>query len=93
MAWGRNRKSNQQNYGKDRRIKNGVGRRIMNNQTIAEIILAVIIVVGLIVNCLVGVANIKALRQIKTADLRHETDENDKILKEKPKASRNNERR
>ena len=52
VARGRNRKSNQQNYGKDKRIKNGVGRRIMNNQTIAEIILAAIIVAGLIVNCL-----------------------------------------
>ena len=64
----------------------------MTDITITEIIIAVIIVVGLIINCLIGVANIKALKRIKTADLRHETDENDKILKEKPKASRNNER-
>ena len=64
----------------------------MTDTTIAEIILAVIIVVGLIVNCLVGVANIKALRRIEIADLRHETDENDKILKEKPKVAENNER-
>jgi len=65
----------------------------MTDTTTAEIVLAVIIVVGLIVNCLIGIANIKALNRIKTADLRHETDENDKILKEKPKASINNERR
>ena len=64
----------------------------MTNSTTAEIILAVIIVVGLIVNCLVGVANIKALKRIKTANLRQETDENDKILKEKPKVAENNER-
>ena len=65
----------------------------MTDTTIAEIILAVIIVVGLIVNCLIGVANIKALRRIETADLRHETSENDKILKDKPKVAENNERR
>ena len=65
----------------------------MTDTTIAEIILAVIIVVGLIVNCLIGIANIKALKRIETADLRHETNDNDKILKEKPKASKNNERR
>ena len=65
----------------------------MNNQTITEIILAVIIVVGLIVNCLIGIANIKALNRIEIADLRHETNDNDKILKEKPKVAENNERR
>ena len=65
----------------------------MTDTTITEIILAVIIVVGLIVNCLVGVANIKALKRIKTADLRHETNDNDKILKDKPKVAENNERR
>ena len=65
----------------------------MTDTTITEIILAVIIVVGLIVNCLIGVANIKALKRIKTADLRHETNDNDKILKEKPKVAENNERR
>lgn len=65
----------------------------MNNQTTAEIVLAVIIVVGLIVNCLIGIVNIKALRQIEIADLRHETNDNDKILKEKPKVAENNERR
>jgi hypothetical protein len=65
----------------------------MTDTTITEIVLAVIIVVGLIVNCLIGVANIKALNRIETADLRHETDDNDKILKDKPKVSKNNERR
>ena len=65
----------------------------MTDTTIAEIILAVIIVVGLIVNCLVGVANIKALNRIETADLRHKTNDNDKILKDKPKVAENNERR
>ena len=65
----------------------------MTDTTIAEIILAVIIVVGLIVNCLIGVANIKALKRIKTADLRHETNDNDKILKDKPKVSKSKERR
>ena len=61
----------------------------MTDTTTTEIIIAVIIVVGLIVNCLIGIANIKALNRIETADLRHETNENDKILKEKPKVSRN----
>ena len=65
----------------------------MTDTTITEIVLAVIIVVGLIVNCLIGIVNIKALRQIEIADLRHETDETDKILKEKPKVAENNERR
>ena len=65
----------------------------MNNQTTAEIVLAVIIVVGLIVNCLIGIANIKALRQIEISYLRHETNEDDKTLKEKPKVAENNERR
>ena len=65
----------------------------MTDTTIVEIILAVIIVVGLIVNCLIGVANIKALRRIEKDDLRHETSENDKILKDKQKVSKNNERR
>jgi len=64
----------------------------MTDTTITEIIIAVIIVVGLIVNCLIGVANIKALNRIETADLRHETNDNDKILKEKPKVAENNER-
>ena len=64
----------------------------MTDTTIAEIIIAVIIIVGLIVNCLIGIANLKALRRIEIADLRHETNDNDKILKEKPKASKNNER-
>ena len=61
----------------------------MTDTTTAEIVLAVIIVVGLIINCLIGVANIKALNRIETADLRHETNDNDKILKDKPKVSRN----
>ena len=64
----------------------------MTDTTITEIVLAVIIVVGLIVNCLIGIANIKALRRIEIADLRHETNDNDKILKDKPKVSKNNER-
>ena len=65
----------------------------MTDTAIVEIILAVIIVVGLIVNCLIGVANIKALGRIEKDDLRHETSENDKILKDKQKVSKNNERR
>lgn len=65
----------------------------MTDTTITEIILAVIIVVGLIVNCLIGVANIKAFNRIEIADLRHETNDNDKILKDKPKVAENNERR
>ena len=65
----------------------------MTDTIIAEIVLAVIIVVGLIVNCLIGIANIKALNRIEIADLRHETNEDDKTLKEKPKVAENNERR
>ena len=47
----------------------------MNNQTTAEIILAVIIVVGLIVNCLIGIANIKALKRLEEADKKAEAEE------------------
>ena len=52
----------------------------MTDTTIAEIILAVIIVVGLIVNCLIGVANITALRRIEEADKKtdEETDKSEK---------------
>ena len=52
----------------------------MTNTTIAEIILAVIIVVGLIVNCLVGIANIKALKRIEITDKKadEETDKSEK---------------
>lgn len=44
----------------------------MTDTTITEIILAVIIVVGLIVNCLIGVANIKALRRLEETDKKAE---------------------
>ena len=47
----------------------------MTDTTITEIIIAVIIVVGLIINCLIGVANIKALRRIETADKKAEAEE------------------
>ena len=47
----------------------------MNDQTIAEIVLAVIIVVGLVVNCLIGIANIKALKRLKEADKKAEAEE------------------
>ena len=52
----------------------------MTDTIIAEIILAVIIVVGLIVNCLVGVANIKALKRLEEADKKadEETDKSEK---------------
>ena len=47
----------------------------MTDTTIAEIILAVIIVVGLIVNCLIGIANIKALKRLEEADKKAEAEE------------------
>ena len=52
----------------------------MTDTTTAEIILAVIIVVGLIVNCLIGVANIKALMRIEKDDKKtdEETDKSEK---------------
>ena len=40
----------------------------MTDTTTTEIIIAVIIVVGLIVNCIIGISNIKALRRIEIAD-------------------------
>ncbi len=52
----------------------------MTDTTITEIVLAVIIVVGLIVNCLIGIANIKALNRIEIADKKadEETDKSEK---------------
>ena len=52
----------------------------MTDTTIAEIILAVIIVVGLIVNCLIGIVNIKALKRLEEADKKadEETDNSEK---------------
>ena len=52
----------------------------MTDTAIVEIILAVIIVIGLIVNCLIGVANIKALGRIEKADKKtdEETDKSEK---------------
>ena len=57
-----------------------IGEQSMTDTTIAEIILAVIIVVGLIINCLIGVANIKALNRIEIADKKadEETDKSEK---------------
>lgn len=40
----------------------------MNDQTIAEIILAVIIVVGIFILCIIGAANIKALKRIEESE-------------------------
>lgn len=52
----------------------------MTDTTITEIILAVIIVVGLIINCLIGIANIKALKRLEEADKKaeEETDKSEK---------------
>jgi len=47
----------------------------MTDTIIAEIVLAVIIVVGLIVNCLIGIANIKALKRLEEADKKAEAKE------------------
>lgn len=47
----------------------------MTDTTITEIVLAVIIVVGLIVNCLIGIANIKALKRLEEADKKAEAEE------------------
>jgi hypothetical protein len=47
----------------------------MTDTIIAEIVLAVIIVVGLIVNCLIGIANIKALKRLEEADKKAEAEE------------------
>ena len=52
----------------------------MTDTTTTEIIIAVIIVVGLIVNCLIGIANIKALKRLEEADKKadEETDKSEK---------------
>lgn len=52
----------------------------MTDTTITEIIIAVIIVVGLIVNCLIGIANIKALKRLEEANKKadEETDKSEK---------------
>ena len=43
----------------------------MNEEIIAEIILTVIIILGLVANCIMGVVNLKALRKIEESKHDH----------------------